>query len=243
MGPRCVRRLRHDRSLAVGGWSGSSATAAERVARLKEEVACDPAAVSRRRRAAAGAGGRRGQGEGGQGASRARPAPPGEAIPREDPSRGGKAQGCPLGIADRSGGAADALSRRGSTGRLQCPTAGVPDKGLISVAVMITDRRNDKGLGRPMVDEIARRYGRWPRRALFDEGYASRADIAALAEHPCGPVMVYAPPPNAKPETALHPRDRANRRYSAAREPQAVKDWRAGCKPRKATAIFRRAAR
>ena len=83
-------------------------------------------------------------------------------------------------------------------------TAGVPDKGLI-VAVMITDRRNDKGLGRPMVDEIARRYGRSPRRALFDEGYASRADIAALAEHPCGPVMVYAPPPNAKPETALHP--------------------------------------
>ena len=50
------------------------------------------------------------------------------------------------------------------------------DKGLI-VAVKTTDRRNDQGLARPLVDEVARRYGRVPKRALFDEGYAARTDV------------------------------------------------------------------
>jgi hypothetical protein len=40
-------------------------------------------------------------------------------------------------------------------------TAAVPDQGLI-VAVMTTDRRNDQGLARPLVDAVARRYGRAP---------------------------------------------------------------------------------
>ena len=69
-----------------------------------------------------------------------------------------------------------------------------------------------------MVDEIARRYGRSPRRALFDEGYASRADIAALAEHPCGPVIRATA--NAKPGTALHPRDRATAVISEPANPK-----------------------
>ena len=50
-----------------------------------------------------------------------------------------------------------------------CRPPRVPDQGLI-VAVMTTDRRNDQGLARPLVDAVAHRYGRAPRRALFDEG-------------------------------------------------------------------------
>lgn len=65
-------------------------------------------------------------------------------------------------------------------------TAALSEQGLI-VAVMTTDRRNDQGLACPLVDGVARRYGRAPRRALFDQGYAARADIAALWEHPMGP--------------------------------------------------------
>ena len=218
--------------------------AAERVARLKEEVACDPAAVSRRRQAAQA----RAVDEAKAKVAKAKVAKARAALDwlrREKQSREKthpeeeKAKGAPsVSLTDP-----EARRMRFPDGAVRAgynvQTAGVPDKGLI-VAVMITDRRNDKGLGRPMVDEIARRYGRSPRRALFDEGYASRADIAALAEHPCGPVMVYAPPPNAKPETALHPRDRANRRYKRAREPQAVKDWRARMQTEEGQAIFRR---
>jgi hypothetical protein len=118
-------------------------------------------------------------------------------------------------------------------------TAAVPDQGLI-VAVMTTDRRNDQGLARPLVDAVARRYGRAPRRALFDEGYASRADIAARCEHPLGPVRVYAPPPGGKPEAALQPSGRDSRRYKRAREPQAVQDWRARMQTAEGQAIFRR---
>jgi hypothetical protein len=38
-------------------------------------------------------------------------------------------------------------------------TAALPQSGLI-VTVLATDRRNDNGLARPVMDEVARRYGR-----------------------------------------------------------------------------------
>ena len=118
-------------------------------------------------------------------------------------------------------------------------TAAVPDRGLI-VAVKTTDRRNDQGLARPLVDEVARRYGRAPIRVLLDEGYASRADIEALAKHPAGPVTVYTPPPSEKPEATLPAAGRASRHYKRAKEPQAVKDWRARMQTAEARLIFAR---
>ncbi|MGH6680701.1 MAG: hypothetical protein ACREDL_17645, partial [Bradyrhizobium sp.] len=92
------------------------------------------------------------------------------------------------------------------------------------------------GLARPLADEVARRCGR----ALLDQGYASRAHIAALAEHRLGAVRVYAPPPGEKPETALDAAGRASRRYKRGREPQAVKDWCARMQTAEAQAIFAR---
>jgi transposase len=213
--------------------------AAERVARLKAEVAADPAAASRRRQAAQERAAREAEAK----VARARDAL--DRLRREKAARETthpqeeKQKAAPsVSLTDpqaRRMRFADGAVRAG----YNVQTAALPEAGLI-IAVMTTDRRNDKGLGPPLVDAVASRYGRAPRRALFDEGYASRADIAALAEHPLGPVTVYAPPPGEKPEVALHPGGQASRRYKRTREPQAVKDWRARMQTPHGQAVFRR---
>jgi transposase len=101
--------------------------------------------------------------------------------------------------------------------------AAVPAQGII-VAVEMTDRRNDAGLAAPMVDDIARRYGRGPQHLLVDTHYATSQDIAALAEHAAGPVTVFAPLPTERDDIA--PRSLAKRRGKRAREPESVKEWR-----------------
>jgi hypothetical protein len=235
-----VRSPASARSFTGGGrLARIERAAAERVRRLKQEVADDPAAVSRRRQAAQLRAAREAEAK----VQRARAAL--DRLRREKHAREQthpeeeKAKGAPaVSLTDpqaRRMRFADGAVRAG----YNVQTAAVPDTGLI-VAVMTTDRRNDLGLAQPLVDLVARRYRRSPRRALFDQGYAARADIAALAEHPCGPVMVYAPPPGEKPETALRPQDRATRRYKRANEPQAVKDWRARMQTADGQAIFRR---
>ncbi|MGA9866786.1 MAG: transposase, partial [Acetobacteraceae bacterium] len=108
----------------------------------------------------------------------------------------------------------------------------------IIVAIEMTDRRNDAGLAGPIVDDIARRYGVPPKRLLVDTNYATAAGIAALAEHPKGPVMVFAPPPaereDVKPETL------AKRAKQRADEPDAVRAWRARWATPDGEAIYKR---
>ena len=65
--------------------------------------------------------------------------------------------------------------------------AAAPKEGVI-VSIEVTDRRNDAGLARPMVDDIARRYGKTPDKLMVDTGYATSEDIVALAAHAMGPV-------------------------------------------------------
>jgi hypothetical protein len=72
--------------------------------------------------------------------------------------------------------------------------AAAPTDGVI-VSIEVTDRRNDAGLAGPMVDDIARRYGRTPDRLLVDASYATSEDIVALAAHAGGPVEVCTPRP------------------------------------------------
>ncbi|MGH7029810.1 MAG: hypothetical protein ACREEZ_05235 [Stellaceae bacterium] len=86
-------------------------------------------------------------------------------------------------------------------------------------AIGAPDRRDDQGLARPLVDEAARHCGRAPRQALPDQGCASRADIAALAEHRLGAARVYAPPPGEKPETAPDAAGRAPHPGNSAEPP------------------------
>ena len=45
--------------------------------------------------------------------------------------------------------------------------AAAPKEGVI-VSIAVTDRRNDAGLARPMVDDIGRRYGKTPGKLLVD---------------------------------------------------------------------------
>jgi transposase len=112
-----------------------------------------------------------------------------------------------------------------------------PREGII-VSVEMTDRRNDSGLAGPVVEDIVRRYGETPETLLVDTHYATSEDICELAEHPAGPVTVYAPPPkdreDVKPETIA---ERAKKRE---REPPAVKEWRARMATASAKALYRR---
>ena len=101
--------------------------------------------------------------------------------------------------------------------------AAAPKEGVI-VSIEVTDRRNDAGLAGPMVDDIARRYGRTPDRLLVDTSYATSEDIVALAAHAAGPVSVYTPPPNEK-ET-VKPASLARRRRKREKEPACLKAWR-----------------
>ena len=98
-----------------------------------------------------------------------------------------------------------------------------PNQGII-VAVAITDRRNDAGLATPMVDDMVRRYGKAPENLLVDTHYATGEDIVALAEHPAGPVKVFAPTPTERDD--VKPKTLANRAKQRAQEPESVKQWR-----------------
>jgi hypothetical protein len=101
--------------------------------------------------------------------------------------------------------------------------AAAPKEGVI-VSIEMADRRNDAGLAGPMVDDIARRYGRTPDRLLVDTSYATSEDIVALAAHIAGPVSVYTPPPNEK-ET-VKPGTLARRIRRRAKEPFCLREWR-----------------
>ena len=213
--------------------------AAERVERLKQELADDPAASSKRRRAAQGRAALEAQAK----ADKARAAL--ERLREEKKQRekthpkDEKSKGAPsVSLTDleaRRMRFADGSVRAG----YNLQTVAIPDKGLV-VTVLATDRRNDQGLARPMVDEVASRYGQAPRRLLLDEGYASRADVEGLAQHPAGPVSVYMPPAGEKPDQELTPAALARRVAKRAKEPRAVQDWRARMRTEEAVAVFGR---
>ncbi len=101
--------------------------------------------------------------------------------------------------------------------------AAAPQSGVI-VSIAMTDRRNDRRLAMPMVDDIARRYGRTPDRLLVDTGYATQADIVVLDHHRAGPVEVFAPLPVERDD--IKPASRARRERRRAQEPECVKRWR-----------------
>ena len=213
--------------------------AAERVERLKRQVASDPATNTRRRQAAQERAARE---------ATAKVAKARAALERLREEKAAREKTHPEEEKQKSAASVsltdlEARRMRFPDGAVRAgynlQTAAVPDKGLI-VAVKTTDRRNDQGLARPLVDEVARRYGRAPKRALFDEGYAARADVEALAGHPAGPVTVYMPPPSEKPEAELGPKGRESRHYKRAKEPQAVKDWRARMQTEEGQAVFGR---
>jgi transposase len=215
------------------------AAAKARIEALKAEVQADPAAASRRKQAAQARAAR----EVVDKAAKARAAL--EKLRKEKQAREKthgkeeKARGEPsVSLSDL-----EARRMRFADGQVRpaynIQTAAEPLTGVV-VSVSASERRNDQGLALPMLEALAGRYGRTPRRLLLDQGYASQDDIVAAEAHPQGAVTVYSPPPDEKPDDELKPGGAARRRAKRAKEPDAVKAWRARMQTDEARQIFRR---
>ena len=213
--------------------------ARERIEALKREVEADPAAVSKRRQAAQARAAKEAQGK----ADKARQAL--EKLRKEKAEREKTHPKDEKAKSEPSVSLTDLQARRmrfadGSVGAgYNVQNAVLPKIGLV-VSIAVSDRRNDKGLALPSVEDIVRRYGRGPERALLDEGYACAEDLVAMERHPSGPITVYMPVPAEKPLEALKPQARYSRKSKRAREPGPVKAWRARMQTAEAKEIFRR---
>ncbi len=172
------------------------AAVAERLTALKQELTDDPGASSRRRQATRERAARDVQ-------ARAKTHSKDEAKKKEPRA---------------STSDPEARSMRFPDGAVRpaynAQIAAAPKEGVI-VSIEVTDRRNDAGLARPMVDDIARRYGKAPDRLLIDTSYATSEDIIALAAHAAGAVeRLYAPARRTGRRQAGH----ARAAYPQARE-------------------------
>ncbi len=199
------------------------AAVAERLAALKQELTDDPGASSRRRQAARERAAQDVQ----ERAGRAR-----AALERLEAERKSRAKTHAKDEAKKKEPRAsttdpEARSMRFPDGAVRpaynAQIAAAPKEGVI-VSIEVTDRRNDAGLARPMVDDIARRYGKTPDKLMVDTGYATSEDIVALAAHAGGPVEVYTPPPSERDNVELA--SLARRRRKREREPACLKAWR-----------------
>jgi transposase len=199
------------------------AAVVERLAALKQELSSDPGASTRRRQAARERAARDVQAR----AARARAAL--ERLEAERKSRAAKhAKDEARKKAPRASTSdPEARHMRFPDGAIRpaynAQIAAAPKEGVI-VSIEMTDRRNDAGLAGPMVDAIARRYGRTPDKLLVDTSYATSEDIVALAAHIAGPVSVYTPPPTEK-ET-VKPATLKRRIRKREKEPVCLKAWR-----------------
>ena len=199
------------------------AAVAERLAALKQELSSDPGASNRRRQAAQERAAREVQ----ERAAGARAAL--ERLQAERKSRAKKHVKDEARKKQPRASTTDpeARSMRFPDGAIRpaynAQIAAAPKDGII-VSIEVTDRRNDAGLAGPMVDDIARRYGRTPDRLLVDTSYATSENIVALAAHAGGPVEVYTPPPSEKEN--VKPASLARRIRKRAKEPLCLKAWR-----------------
>jgi len=199
------------------------AAIAERLTALKQELTDDPAASNRRRQAARERAARDVQ----ERAARAR-----AALERLEAERKARAKRHAKDEAKKKEPRAsttdpEARCMRFPDGAVRpaynAQIAAAPKEGVI-VSIAVTDRRNDAGLAGPMVDDIARRYGRTPDKLLVDTSYATSKDIIALAAHAKGPVEVYTPPPSERDD--VKPATLARRIRKREKEPACLKEWR-----------------
>jgi transposase len=204
------------------GLEAASRLAEERVRRLKAEVETDPAAPTRRRAAARERAAREGQ----ERAARAKAVL--DQLRAEKDARAKSHAGEEAQKPEPSASTTDPQARlmRFADGAMKPgynAQVAVTSNGGLIVGIKVTDRRNDSGQARPMVEEVEGRLGAAPDRIIVDTGYATAQDIVALAER-ASAVMVFAPPP---PERADVKPDTLRRRLAArAREPVALQEWR-----------------
>jgi transposase len=103
--------------------------------------------------------------------------------------------------------------------------------GDIVIGVAATNVGSDRGLLRPMLDEIRQRYGRWPKRYLVDGGFNKNDDTEWAAGNG---VKVYGPAPNSK-----HGRDPYAPRSD---DGPGVAAWRARMKSPHGKSVYKRRA-
>ncbi len=200
------------------------AAVAERLAALKQELASDPGASSRRGQAAQDRAAREVQAR----AARAR-----AALERLEAER--KARAKTHGPRTRPKRSSPRL-RRAIPRRASCAFPMAP----FAPPTMLEKRRGAEGRRHCLDrnDRPAQRCGPGgadgrrhrpplrpdPDRLLVDTSYATSEDIVALAAHAAGPVSVYTPPPREGDE--IKPASLARRIRKRAKEPLCLKAWR-----------------
>lgn len=105
------------------------------------------------------------------------------------------------------------------------------------VGVQETGRRNDRGLMRPMVEQLEDRYGCRPARVLVDTRYACKADIEWFGASGA----LSTPPPAAKED--VKPDTLRRRAARLRREAPALQAWRARMESAAGKAVYRRRQR
>jgi hypothetical protein len=196
----------------------------ERLAALKAEIERDPEASSRRKRAAQERAAREVKERAGKARAaleklRAEKEKRAKTHAKEEAKKKSEPQASLTDVEARTMRFADGAVRPAYNAQI----AATPKTGII-VSIEMTDRRNDAGLAVPMVDDMVRRYGKTPDKLLLDTHYATSHDIAALAVHAAGPVMVFAPPPSERDD--VKPATLAKRKRKRAQEPESVRQWR-----------------
>lgn len=203
----------------------AEAAAREHVIKLKAEVMADPAASSKRRAAARERAAR----ERLERVSAARRILTGIAQERAE-----RAEKSPKEMAEKEKNEPRASITDPEARRLRFPDGAVRagynvqvaatcDHGFIT-EVQTTERRNDSGFARPMVEASECRLGCRVKRLLADTHYSLAADIVALGTREDSPVTVYiTPPPDRE---IIKPASLKRREKKRAEEPQVLKDWR-----------------
>ena len=206
----------------AAGLADAEALARERIAALKAEIEADPTACLRRREAAR-VRAAHDQLARIEAAKARRNQVAAERAARSDHSGGGKKKSEPKASTTDPEARVMRFADGAHAPGYNVQVAATPDHGFI-VAILATDRRNDTDLASPVVAEIERRLGQPPAVVIADQGYASAADIVALATAP-RPTTVYAPVPVER--TELKPQSRKRRDRRRELEPDAIKQWRA----------------
>jgi hypothetical protein len=218
----------------------AEAVAQARVVALKAEVDADPAASSKRTQAARA----RGLSETQERIAKAR-----VKLVEIEAEKAKRSKRSPKEVAEQKEARAsltdpDARRMRCADGAVRASynvqIAATTDHGFVT-AIMATDRRNDSGLVRPMVEESEQRLGRPIKRVLADTGFAQADDIAALSSRPEVPVGVYIHPP--KDRADVKPATLLVRQKERETEPQTIKDWRLRMTTNEAEAIMKKRGR
>jgi transposase len=103
--------------------------------------------------------------------------------------------------------------------------------GQIVIVPDVKTVGSDRGLARPMLEEINRRHGRWPKRLLIDGGFNKNEDTEWAADRG---IKVYGPPSHSK-----HQRDPYEPRDN---DGPGVAAWRARMKSPRGKSIYKRRA-